>query len=145
MTIRSVVAAVVVGAACFGCGGSSGPGAMQPGSYLEQGRWDLQAVDELRAPASDDQRPWFRLAPADGRVEGSTGCNTFTGPYRAGGSTVTFGPLAVTRRACTDPAVSQVESRMLEAMQAADSYHIDDGGLQLRVRGTIRMIFTPAR
>lgn len=141
--LLTAVAATLVMAS--GCGGTAGPGTMQPGSYLEQGRWDLTSIDELRVTATGSQQPWFRLSPAEGRVEGSTGCNSFNGPYRAGGTTVTFGPLAVTRRACADPAVSEVERRMLEVMQAADSYHIEGGSLQLRVQGSIRMIFVPAR
>ena len=129
----------------LGCGGSSGPGTLAPGSYLEQGRWDLRSVDEIRVEATGESQPWFRLSPADGRVEGSTGCNTFTGPYRAGGSTVAFGPLVATLRACADPTVNEVERRMLDLLEQVDAYHIDDGGLQLRVRGSIRMIFVPAR
>lgn len=142
---RLLTAAVATLVVATACGGPSAPGGMQPEAYIEQGRWDLRTIDELRVTATGDQQPWFRLSPAEGRVEGSTGCNAFNGPYHAGGTSVGFGPLAVTRRACTDPAVSEVEQRMLEVLQEADSYQIDGGVLQLRVRGSIRMIFAPAR
>ena len=128
-----------------GCGGAPGrPGGVAPGSYLEQGRWDLRSIDELRIAATAETQPWFRLVPAEGRVEGSTGCNSFSGPYRAGGSQVGFGPLVVTLKACTDPTVSDIERRMLDLLETVDEYVIDDGVLQFRVRGSIRMIFAPA-
>lgn len=146
MRIAPLLAAVAASVMMAGgCGGGAGSSAVEPGSYLEQGQWNLRSVDELTVAATGDQQPWFRLSPAVGTVQGHTGCNNFNGPYRAGGTTVTFGPLAVTRRACADANVSEVERRMLEALQAADAYHIDEGGLQLRAGGTIRMIFTPAR
>lgn len=142
--LRLALATLLVGLG-VGCGGASKVGSIAPGSYLEQGRWDLRSVDELRVNASGETQPWFRLSSADGRIEGSAGCNTFTGPYQAGGSSVTFGPLAVTLRACNDPTVNEVERRMLELLEQADQYLIDEGGLQIRVRGSIRMIFVAAR
>ena len=40
----------------------------------------------------------------DGTVTVDTGCNTGTGGYELGDGEITFGPIATTRMACTDPA-----------------------------------------
>lgn len=127
------------------CGGPPRPGTGGSGAYLEQGVWRLRAVDEMAVAARGDAAPWLRVSPADGRVEGSTGCNAFSGPYRAGGSTVTFGPLEATERGCPDPTGTEIERRMLQVLQQADGYRIEDDRLQIMVRGSIRMVFAPAR
>lgn len=127
-----------------GCGGTPRPGSSGSGDYLEQGVWLLQAVDEVRVADRGGDTPWFRVSPVDGRVEGSTGCNAFSGAYRAGGTSVTFGPLEATERGCADAGATDVERRMLEIMQAADGYRIESGRLLLLVRGSIRMVFGAA-
>lgn len=56
---------------------------------------------------------------ADGKVTGSGGCNTFTGPYEVTGSTLRIGPLGATRKACTEPeGVSAQEAGYLAALQS---------------------------
>ena len=40
----------------------------------------------------------------DGRVSGSTGCNSYSGSYDLGGDELRIGPLAMTRKACPPPA-----------------------------------------
>lgn len=53
----------------------------------------------------------FRLA----KVGGSSGCNTFDGPYTTNGNLVAIGPLATTRLACPDDVMTQ-ESAFLAAL-----------------------------
>jgi heat shock protein HslJ len=38
-----------------------------------------------------------------GTASGSSGCNTFTGPYQVNGPSMAIGLLASTRMACPDP------------------------------------------
>lgn len=40
---------------------------------------------------------------AGGKVSGSGGCNTFSGPYETGGARLRIGPLAATRKVCPRP------------------------------------------
>jgi heat shock protein HslJ len=139
----ALLGAVLAVAACGGPppAGSSG----DLGSYLENATWHLRSIDDLRIDR--ENAPWLRATSSDGRVQGSTGCNSFNGPYRAGGTTVTFGPLATTRRACADPALGDVERRMLDILQSADGYRVGSGQLQIMIDGRIRMLFEagPAR
>lgn len=58
--------------------------------------------------------PWLRLEASDS-VTGSTGCNNFAGPAavtRGAPTTIEFGALAITRRAC-DPEVADIERFVL--------------------------------
>jgi heat shock protein HslJ len=44
---------------------------------------------------------------SNGNVNGSTGCNRFTGTFDQDGSTLTIGPLATTRKACLPEAMER--------------------------------------
>ena len=54
----------------------------------------------------------FRL----NKVAGSSGCNTYQGPYTTNGSLAAIGPLATTRMACPDDVMTQ-ETAFLAALQ----------------------------
>ena len=54
----------------------------------------------------------FRLA----NVGGSSGCNTYDGPYTTNGSVAAIGPLATTRMACAEDVMAQ-EISFLKALQ----------------------------
>ncbi len=45
-----------------------------------------------------------------------TGCNTGSGGYTVAGTDITFGPIALTRRACLDEASAGVEQAMLTVL-----------------------------
>ncbi len=121
-----------------GCGGPPAPGGS--GDYLENTTWTLRSIDGDGVDLGD-RAPWFRVNPTEGRVEGFAGCNGFTGPYRAGGTTVTFGPLVTTRRACPDDDGNALEARVLDIMHNADGYRIDGGQLDLMIDGRSRLRF----
>ncbi|MBP9198526.1 MAG: META domain-containing protein [Gemmatimonadales bacterium] len=78
--------------------------------------------------------------PQAGRVIGSGSCNRFFGPVELAGDTIRVGALAVTRKACAEPAMRQ-EARYLAALAAAARLTVDatalllypgDGGQPLR-------------
>jgi heat shock protein HslJ len=50
------------------------------------------------------------------RVGGSSGCNTYDGPYTTNGTVAAIGPLATTRMACADDVMAQ-ETAFLAALQ----------------------------
>jgi len=52
----------------------------------------------------------------DGRVSGNSGCNMFNGSYMLSGSSLSFGPLATTRRACVSEEANQQEQLFLAAL-----------------------------
>lgn len=78
----------------------------------------------------------FRLT----KVAGSSGCNTYQGPYTTNGSVVAIGPLASTRMACPDDVMAQ-ETAFLAALQGVG--RVENRGNQLNltdIKGSIQVI-----
>jgi heat shock protein HslJ len=79
---------------------------------------------------------------ADGNVAVQTGCNSGSGSYTVTGGMLQFGPLALTKRACTNLGARAAEAAIVSLVNAgAVSYKIEastlglsngDRGLQLR-------------
>ena len=67
-----------------------------------------------------------------GTVSVDTSCNTGTGSYTIDGETVTFGPIAMTRMACTDPATIAIEPQVMAVLQGTATVSIERGALTLR-------------
>ncbi len=70
---------------------------------------------------------------ADGRVSGSTNCNRLNGLYAADGGTITFTPLATTRRACLGEGLMMQERKYMSALGGEMAWTITaDGALELK-------------
>lgn len=67
---------------------------------------------------------------AEGRAEGSGGCNRFSGPVSIDGDAMTFGHIASTRKACV-PALLDQEQKFLIALAGTRSYTLDASALTL--------------
>ena len=68
----------------------------------------------------------------DGKVEGTTGCNRFTGTAEMDAGTLILGPLAVTEMACLDPVAMEREAVWLKALGEARGFVVSPEGLWLR-------------
>lgn len=66
----------------------------------------------------------------DGSVEGSLGCNSFHGTAKVAGSTITFGPLASTRKMCPGPEM-ELERTLLGVLKGKTTYTIGHRSLSL--------------
>jgi heat shock protein HslJ len=73
------------------------------------------------------------------RVSGSSGCNRYTGVLTAAGSELRVGDVAMTRMACP-PAVMEVESRFVTALEAVRSYRLAGDTLELADRSGRRRL-----
>jgi heat shock protein HslJ len=73
----------------------------------------------------------------DGRVKGSSGCNTYEGDYTFGDEgEFQAGPIAVTEMACLDPAgVMDQEVEYLRILQGAETLARDDTELTIEGGG----------
>lgn len=67
----------------------------------------------------------------DGRVGGSTGCNTYGGTYEVRGDTISFGRLISTRRACLDQNANEQERRFLASLEAANRFRLTSNRLTI--------------
>lgn len=84
-----------------------------------RGAWEAVSVlfdDGIRGVIEAHQ-PTADFA-ADGRITGTTGCNTFAGTYEAAGTRLTIDPGAVTERACADPEANRQERGYLAALRS---------------------------
>ncbi|MBK8932546.1 MAG: META domain-containing protein [Chloroflexi bacterium] len=80
----------------------------------------------------------------NGRVNGSSGCNTYSGNYTAVGNTLTVGPLVGTSISC-DPDTMQIEQQFLTLFQSAATYNISASGLTIFNSGSMNVLaFTRA-
>jgi heat shock protein HslJ len=68
----------------------------------------------------------------DGTVSVETGCNSGSGPVEITDTTLTFGAIAVTMRACAEEAVDQLEQSVLTALQGEVTYEIDGDTMSIR-------------
>jgi heat shock protein HslJ len=76
----------------------------------------------------------------DGTVSGDTGCNTFSGSYTVSGPAITFGAMATTLRACTDPSLSAQEQAYLAALAKTTGYQISGDQLALNDANGYRQV-----
>ena len=84
--------------------------------------------------ASNAQEPHLRLAAENARVAGSTGCNSFSGTFERSGNTIRFGPLAMTRMACIDPAMNRQEQNFVRVLESVNRFSVRNDSLTLFAR-----------
>lgn len=70
---------------------------------------------------------------ADGRVSGDTGCNRYSGGVEVDGTTIKFGLMAGTLKACNEALMDQ-EMKFYQAVDKVVSWEIAETGL-LHLRG----------
>jgi putative lipoprotein len=70
----------------------------------------------------------------EGKVSGGGSCNRVFGSVKIDGDRISFGPLGSTRMACPE-AVSNQESKYLQALQAAERFTVDGATLSIHSKG----------
>lgn len=95
--------------------------------------WSLKSINGATPIEGTD----ITLRFEDGRVKGSSGCNTYEGDYTFGDDgEFQAGPIAVTEMACLDPAgVMDQEVEYLRILQGADTIARDDTELTIEGGG----------
>src|SRR5271163_3580405 len=71
----------------------------------------------------------------DSRITGNASCNRFTGAIEINGNTIKFGPLASTRMACGDDALTAQETQFLKFLSATNRFDMRDPCLLLFAQG----------
>ena len=104
-----------------------------PDLPLEGTTWNVEGLisnDAVSTVPAGGRVP--SLVLADGSVSVDTGCNRGNGGYELGEGEITFGPLATTRAACTDPAAAETERIVLATLTGTAAYEIEADMLTLR-------------
>lgn len=107
----------VDGFAYAGCGGD-------PQEVLRGEDW---IVTELMGETVPDSAGLSFAFDGSGGMSGYGGCNRFTATYVLNES-LSIGPVASTRRACTDPGASRLENQLFTAIGSVISLLVDDEG-----------------
>jgi heat shock protein HslJ len=120
------------------CATQMGGGRHAPG--LAGTSWVVTRIDG-RAPLSGDALT--ADFGVDGRLNGDSGCNHYSGPFIQDGSTVRVGELLSTRRACIDPDRQRQEVRVLAILQGETLIRHEHDRLNLRSSGgTLELVRT---
>ena len=92
---------------------------------FEETNWRLVELNGKPAINSGGERgAHLRFPRGATRVTGSTGCNRLTGSVTRQGTSLRFGPTAMTRMACVGGGINEQERAMLAALQATERYEI---------------------
>jgi heat shock protein HslJ len=101
-------------------------------SYI--GSWEVTGYDRgngsVVSPIADSTLT--AVFSLDGTIAGDSGCNTYSGPYTVSGWSMTIGPLASSRAACSTAELSTQEQQYQAALQAVTSWATDADGIVLR-------------
>lgn len=137
MILRILLAATLLA----GCAASpaSTPNPLPSAPSLAGTNWTAATIDD--GPLAPGDPPTAAFG-ADNRVSGDSSCNRYTGPYFQTATSLTFGDLASTRRACLDEARARQELRVFSILRGATEGRIEGG--RLIIRGPVgRIVFTP--
>ncbi|MFL2547024.1 MAG: META domain-containing protein [Candidatus Rariloculaceae bacterium] len=96
-------------------------GARQSMSELHGTNWVLTRLGGHPVIANANSRPpRLMLSSSENNASGFSGCNNFSGGYEIDGSSISFGPLAVTMMACSEG--GDTESAFLDARGSTTSW-----------------------
>jgi heat shock protein HslJ len=105
--------------------------------------WQLVELNR-KPPVAGGPTLTLAFAADEPLASGFGGCNQFSGPYTQDGSSLSFGPLLSTQRACVDAALNTQEAAYFQALESTDRYAIADGQLVLYRGNRVLARFEPA-
>jgi heat shock protein HslJ len=104
---------------------------VEPDLPIDGTTWTVDGVITKEVVEHFGSVPPATITIKDGRVVGSTGCNQFHGTVTHTATTLTFGELAVTDKACTGDA-ARLQDDVLARLKGELTYSIDHNRLELR-------------
>lgn len=131
-SIPSTAVATAIGAVLLLSGCASGGGGFTGTPDLTGTRWVVTSIDGRAPVRGETLTADFGV---DGRINGNSGCNSFSGPYLQNGSSVQIGELLSTRRACTDSTRQRQETRMLALLEGTSTVKARRDQITLSTRG----------
>ncbi len=111
-------------------------------STLEGPLWSLTLLNGSQP--LDDAPIYIQFE--DGKLNGSAGCNTYTGDYQSDDKNLAVRSVVATRKACNEPAgVMEQEQTYLPLLKEANSYSTANGMLTIfDASGAPALTFSPA-
>jgi heat shock protein HslJ len=106
----------------------------QAATPLEGTRWEVTGLVANQAISTIPIGTQASLTITDGTAAVETGCNTGSAKVTITDTTITFGPLALTRKACPQPE-TDLENAVVATLTGDVTYKIRDDKLSLRTTG----------
>jgi len=101
-----------------------------PGNPLAGTRWQATAINGQPVLADTTLTAAFG---ADGSLDGSAGCNSYSTSYTVDGASLTIGPPSLSNMVCEKPAgVMEQEQDFLAALQSATAFSLEAGQLYVK-------------
>lgn len=99
------------------------------------GRWELTAygLEGSTSPALTDNEPGLTFN-TDGTLNGSSGCNGFSGEYTVEGDQIEFGPITSTLMLCDSPIMGQEEA-FFQVLTETAAYQMEGNTLTISNNG----------
>ncbi|MDY1591365.1 MAG: META domain-containing protein [Methanofastidiosum sp.] len=88
----------------------------------------LSNIDHLVSPMSSTS---LTLEFKDGRISGSSGCNSFFAKYTVEKNSMSFGLIGATKMYCSNPGVMEQEQTYFMRLESVKTYKIEGGKLKL--------------
>ena len=114
----------------------------EPDQPLMETAWVLDGIITGDAVSSVPEGVVAGLTMEGGTAAVQAGCNTGSASFEATDTTITFGPMALTRMACESPA-SDVETAVTSVLSGEVDYAIDAGTLTI-MNGRQGLVFKSA-
>jgi heat shock protein HslJ len=116
------------------CGGSSDP--------LNGTSWTLLVYGKTQPIPGTTFTAIFK----GGKINGSSGCNSYGGSYQVSGDKITVSELGMTLMACPDPAgLMDQEAHLLDAMGKAQTFQLANGQLEIFALDGEMLTFVPQK
>ena len=120
-----VITLTLVSALLSACEAFGGKDPMLTGTY-----WRLVELEGKPAQPGAEGREIHMILEADiNKVRGYAGCNNFTGGFESKGQSLSFGPVAATRRACIGDMDQELD--FLNALDRTDRFALTGDQLVL--------------
>jgi heat shock protein HslJ len=125
---------VAAGVALAACAAPRAAGAGGAPETLAGTSWQLTELNGRTPVLVPGGAPTLQFAAGeDARASGNGGCNQFSGPYMQDGTSLRFGGLISTRRACADPAATTQEAVYLQALRSTTGFSVSGDRMILYV------------
>jgi len=113
----------------------------EPPISLENTRWQATGINNGRGGVVSAQNTHLvTIQFNDNKIQGHTGCNKFSASYESIDHKIKLGPVATTRKFCTEEGIYLLEKQFLHSLEQATVFEIkadqlkfknDDGSLLL--------------
>ena len=138
-TLSPALAALLMTVTLGACASSGGDPAPVPLDQVPEGTaWRLERSSYAGLEAGVDTG--IRMAFADGKITGDSGCNRFFGEAKIDAGKLVLGPIAASKRACIGPRMDS-ERALFEALRQLDQAFLEDGRLRLTTVDGAELVF----